>query len=461
MDRAANKTDVVVIGAGAAGLAAARALDEHGLDVIVLEARERIGGRVFTQRDSATSIPIELGPEFIHGSAPEIEEIVKAASLAACDISGQRWQVTGSRFRRADDFFERLDRVMRRLNTRGPDRSFQDFLDTRPGGRRLAQDRSLALHFVEGFHGADPARVSERALSDGGSPGDDVREQRIGRVLDGYDRVIDWLAAPLGDRVRTSAIVTRVRWAPGNVSVEVRHPDGRARPSVNAAAAIVTLPIGVLNASPGDVGAVEFEPEVRTKKPSLDRLAMASVVRIVLRLSERFWASEWYAKQIGIQELDTLSFLHTNDEHFPVWWTAYPVTAPVIVGWNGGPGAAALSQLASEELEDTAINSLARQFQIAPRKMRGMVEAAWTHDWEHDPFTRGVYSYSLVGGADAGKDLARPLRGTLFFAGEATETEGRSGTVHGAIGTGRRAADEVRRSLTTTRLPPARRAEPD
>ncbi|HEY4131103.1 MAG TPA: FAD-dependent oxidoreductase, partial [Gemmatimonadaceae bacterium] len=281
------------------------------------------------------------------------------------------------------------------------------------------------------------------------------------RVLDGYDRVIDWLAAPLGDRVRTSAIVTRVRWAPGNVAVEMRHPDGRARPSVNAAAAIVTLPVGVLKASPGDVGHVEFEPELRAKQPMLDRLAMASVVRIVLRLSERFWASEWYAKQIGIQELDTLSFLHTNDEHFPVWWTAYPVTAPVIVGWHGGPGASALAQLASEELEDVAIGTLARQFQIPPRKMRGMVEAAWTHDWEHDPFTRGVYSYPLVGGLDAGKDLARPLRGTLFFAGEAAETEGRSGTVHGAIGTGRRAADEVRRSLTTTRPALSRRAEPD
>jgi monoamine oxidase len=460
MDRAANKTDVVIIGAGAAGLSAACSLQDQGIDVIVLEARERIGGRIFTHRDSATPVPIELGPEFIHGTAPEIREILAAASLAGCDINGPHWIVQGSRFRRADDYFERIDRVMRRMSTRGPDRSFQDFLDTRPGGRRLAHDRALALQFIEGFHGADPARISERALTDGGSPGNDVREQRLGRVLDGYDRVIDYLAAPLGDRVRTSAIVTRVRWAPGNVSVEARHPDGRARPSVNASAAIITLPVGVLNAPSGDVGAVEFEPDLRGKKPALDRLAMASVVRIVLRLSERFWASDWFAKQIGTQQLDTLSFLHTSDENFPMWWTAYPVTAPVIVGWHGGPGASALAQLASEEIQEIAINSLAKQCQIAPRKMRGMVEAAWLHDWQHDPFTRGVYSYPLVGGLDAGKELARPMRGTLFFAGEAAETEGRSGTVHGAIGTGRRAADEVRRSLTT-RSSAALRGEPD
>ena len=461
MDRASNKTDVVILGAGASGLAAARALEEQGVDVIVVEARERIGGRIFTHRDRATPIPVELGAEFIHGSAPELEEIIASASLAAVDISGRRWQVVGSRFRSADDFWERLDSVMRRLDEhRTPDRSFEEFLKTKPGGRRNAQNRTLALQFIEGFHGADPARVSERALADGGSPGDDVRERRIGRVLDGYDRVIDWLAEPLGDRVRTSAIVTRVRWAPGNVSVEVRHPDGRSRPTINARAAIVTLPVGVLSAPLGDVGTVEFEPELRTKKAILDHVDMASVVRIALRLSERFWASDWYAKQVGNKELDTLSFLHTSDEHFPVWWTSYPVTAPVIVGWHGGPGASELSQLAPEELEDVAMNSLARQFGIAPRKMRGMVEAAWTHDWEHDPFTRGVYSYQLVGGTDVPRELGRALRSTLFFAGEATDAEGRTGTVHGAIASGRRAAEEVQRALAT-RQSDERRGAPD
>jgi monoamine oxidase len=443
-------TDVVIIGAGAAGLSAARLLSERGVDVVVLEARERVGGRVFTHRDRGTSIPIELGAEFIHGSAPELSEILTQAKVASCDIAGRRWQVAGESLRPADDFWEQLDSVMRRLDSnRRPDRSFQDFLNRKPGGRRLARARSLALRFVRGFHAADPALISERALAAGGSPGDDVRERRIGRVLDGYDRVIDWIAAPLGDRVRTSAIATRVRWAPGNVAVEVRHADGRARPSVLAKAAIVAVPLGVLQAPSGEAGAIEFDPELRQKREALSHLAMGSVVRIVLRLADRFWASAWYARQIGTQELDTLSFLHTNDEQFPTWWTAYPVRAPVMVGWHGGPGAAELSRLASEQLEDAAIASLARQFQLPVRRVRGMVESAWMHDWTHDPFTRGAYSYQTVGGDQAPAALARPLRGTLFFAGEAADPDGRTGTVHGAIATGRRAADEVTKSLTT------------
>jgi len=287
------------------------------MTVVALEARDRIGGRILTHRDPATPVPIELGAEFIHGAAPELDEIVRNAGLAAVDISGRRWQSFGERLRPADDFWERLDRIMRRLDKkRTPDRSFQSFLAKKPGGRRLAHDRRLALQYVEDFHAADPARVSERALAEGGSPRGDVRERRIGRVLDGYDRVTEWLAASLGDQVRTSAVATRVRWAPGNVSIELRHPDGRSRPSVDARAAIVAVPLGVLKAPVGEVGAIEFDPDLRSKRSALDHLAMGSVVRIVLRFSEPFWASEWFAKHAKIEGLDTLSFFHTNDEDF-------------------------------------------------------------------------------------------------------------------------------------------------
>src|SRR5579885_1199150 len=349
--QASTKTDVVVIGAGASGLAAARALDERGYDVVVLEARERIGGRVFTHRDRNTPVPVELGAEFIHGSAAETEKILHEARLASYDISGRRWQIAGEHARPMDDFWERIDRVMRRLDPkRAPDRSLEEFLAKKPGGRRLANDRRLVRQFVEGFHAADLAKISERALADGGSPRGDVRERRSGRALDGYDRVCEWLASPLGDRIRTSAIVTRVRWAPGNVSVEITHPDGRTRPAIDARAAVVAVPVIVLQTSAGEDGAIEFDPDLRAKRSALEQIAMGTVVRITLRLAERFWTSDWFAKQIGTEEFDTASFVHTSDEQFPIWWTSYPVTAPVMVGWHGGPGARELAKLASEEI---------------------------------------------------------------------------------------------------------------
>ena len=436
-----RKVDVVVIGAGAAGLAAARALQEQGVGVAVLEARERIGGRVFTHRDPETSTPVELGAEFIHGSADDLNELLEEAGLASVDVAGQRYTRSGRGLRPLNDFWEQLDRVMRLLpKPPARDRSFHEFLATHPGGRRLVRERRIALQWVEGFHAADAHVISAHALAEGGSPGDDIKERRLGRVIDGYDRVIDWLAAPLAGTIRLGAVVTLVRWTPGEVVVYVRHPDGRSRFAAEARAVVIAVPLGVLKAAPGDVGAIEFVPPLTQKQDALGKVEMGSVVRVVLRLREGIWA----------EHDETLSFLQSVDADFPTWWTAYPTRTPLIVGWCGGPHARRLSQLSSDELQSRAVSSLARQLRVSRTRLRSQVEAVWTHDWEHDPFARGAYSYAAVGGIDAPSALARPIRRTLFFAGEASETEGGTGTVDGAIASGRRAAQQVLRLLRSS-----------
>ena len=88
---------------------------------------------------------------------------------------------------------------------------------------------------------------------------------------------------------------------------------------------------------------------------------------------------------------------------------------------------------------------------MPPQRLRREVAQVWTHDWIHDPFARGVYSYQTVGGDNASRDLARPIDGTLFFAGEAADTTGSTGTVHGAIASGSRAATQGLRALRATR----------
>src|SRR5688572_9379268 len=126
--------DVIVIGGGVAGLSAARALVDGGARVILLEARERIGGRIHTARDERLTIPIELGAEFIHGAAPETVAIARDAGITTYEVLGERWRAGGAQVRRVDDYWERLDLVMRRLDPKlDPDRSFQEFLDEKPG----------------------------------------------------------------------------------------------------------------------------------------------------------------------------------------------------------------------------------------------------------------------------------------------------------------------------------------
>jgi monoamine oxidase len=131
---------------------------------------------------------------------------------------------------------------------------------------------------------------------------------------------------------------------------------------------------------------------------------------------------------------------------FPVWWSAYPVRVPLAVAWSGGPAAAALADLTPEAILEMALSNLARGLRTTAKRLRSRVRGFFTHDWQHDPYARGAYSYCLVRGSSAARALARPVEQTLFFAGEATDSE-RSGTVEGAIASGLRAARQVDAAL--------------
>jgi len=443
-----DRHQVVIIGAGAAGLTAARELDAAGVGVTILEARDRIGGRILTVRDAHTPSPIELGAEFIHGTAEPLQSVIAQAALRVASVDGTRWEATGRTLRRLDDFWTRLDRVMRRIPaSRRTDESFDAFLARRPGGESLAAERRLAARFVRGFHAADTALVSTQALAESGSPGEDEREQRLARFVDGYDKVAEWLAAPVHPHLRLSHIVTRIRWSKGEVEVESSHPDGTRRVDIRARAAVIAVPLGVLQAAPGQTGAIEFDPGLTQKSRALQHLAMGPVVRMVFRFRERFWSVGSFSARGRRLDLDSMSFLHTSDRDFPVWWTTNPFQSPLLVAWCGGPDARRLAQIDRRALESRAISRLSAHLGMPIRRLTALVEETWFHDWLHDPFARGAYSYPLVGGADAPADLARPLRGTLFFAGEATDASGSTGTVHGAISSGRRAAGQVKRAL--------------
>jgi monoamine oxidase len=436
---------IIVIGAGVAGLAAARALVRAGKTVRVLEARDRVGGRILTVRDDALRLPIELGAEFLHGEAKEAADAAREAGLLVCDVRGERWRVEGNRLTNLEDFWDEVETVLGKLRSdREPDRSFQDFLDTNPGGSKLARARQTAREYVAGFHAADPALVSECALADGGAP-EEPSEERLARILDGYDGVPSSFALEIADVIETGIEVRDVRWRRGRVAVRaVERATGRTR-DYEGSSVVVAVPLGVLNARDGE-GAIRFDPEPRAHLAAARKLTMGDARRVILAFAEPIWESVSKRRLPKHAELTTMSFLHGADEHFPVWWTMMPVHAPVIVGWAGGPRAWAMSGLPDEEVVYRAVASLARYLGMTTRRVASAVTSAWTYDWGADPYARGAYSYALVGGSTAARSLARAEQDTLFFAGEACDAGGRNGTVHGAIASGERAAKQILRA---------------
>jgi monoamine oxidase len=424
-----------------------REAERAGLRGCILEARDRIGGRIYTVRDPRSAHPIELGAEFIHGCPPQLLDVVRDARLLAYAAVGQRWRSRNGRLTRIHDFWKQLHKVMRHFAARKADRSFAEFLADNPGGRSAADARRLAHLFVEGFHAADATRVSARWVAEGASPSEEPEARSMLRVADGYDLVPDWLARGFRDRVLMESIVELVEWEPGRVHLSVRRPGrpaSESRSTITGRAAVITAPLGVLLADAGQPGRITFSPPLPLIEQTRARLAMGHVTRITILFRERWWTEKLRSAPRGAS-LETLSFLHGESGALTTWWSLHPMLTTALVGWAGGPAALRLSQ--SGDVEEHAISSVAANFGVTRRRVAAQVVQVFAHDWQHDPFARGAYSYGLVGGADWAKRLARPIDGTIWIAGEAASREGNTGTVHGAMASGQEAAQSVVRAL--------------
>ena len=150
-----------------------------------------------------------------------------------------------------------------------------------------------------------------------------------------------------------------------------------------------------------------------------------------------------FRKKFWEDRFKDLSFVFTDDEQFPTWWASHPLSFPMLTGWAAGGYARKLSGLAHDQVIECALQSLERIFGMSGQELRQHFATGYTHDWQADPFSQGAYSYAVVGGSDAPRELAAPVSGTLFFAGEATDPDGHNGTVQGAIASGKRAAREI------------------
>ncbi|HEX8393533.1 MAG TPA: NAD(P)/FAD-dependent oxidoreductase [Longimicrobium sp.] len=429
-----ERLDVVVVGAGVAGLAAARDLCAAGLRVRVLEARDRVGGRVHTLRDGVHPLPVELGASFVDVPG-EAWDLLRAAGGAAYRSTGGFWRVHQGRAEPSD--FGAVGEVMARLDPPpGADETFRDFLDRRCPGID-AGTRDLAVRYVEGFHAAPIDRVGVQWLAlaeqDEAGGGGEVRYQPLG----GFGLVADALRVGLDERgaIRLNTVVHRIEWAPGEVTVHARSVAGTEMPPLRARAVLVTVPLGVLQASADQPGALAFSPEPEETLRAARALGVAHVVKITFRFRSFLWDG-----LNGVGEADEVKFLQPGGP-FLVWWTESPIHVPTIVAWAGATAAERL--IAGGDPVRAALDDLADWLGMDRQRVEDELESAHVHDWTADPLARGAYSYVPAGALAAQEALGRPVRGTLFFAGEATCTGGLNSTVEGALQSGRRAAREI------------------
>ncbi len=430
--------DAIVIGAGAAGLIAARELGRAGRSVLLLEARDRIGGRIWTQDAPHAGVPVELGAEFIHGESPVIRRLLDACGCAALDTQGEHWSLHRGKLQHlTNELFGEIQQAMSDADLEGRrDVSLAEFL-TRDA-QLSPEAAELARSMAEGFDAADTGRLSVRSIVAEWAGGGMLDAPQY-RPLGGYGVLLAALAGSLDrERVRLQlhAMVQHVHWSRGTVEVAGQYLDEPFR--VRGRQAIVTLPLGVLQVAPGAPGSVLFTPELDDKRAALQGLHFGAVLKVILRFRHAFW------EEVDGGRYRDAAFFHATGPSFPTFWTTLPLRAPVLTAWMGGPAAERLSAQSDERIVRTALDSLATVFpQVGPRHLQ--LEAAHLHNWQRDVHARGAYSYVGVGAEDARAALAAPLLDTLFFAGEATDAEGDATTVSGALNSGIRAARELLR----------------
>jgi monoamine oxidase len=436
--------DAIVIGAGAAGLAAARALAERSFHVILLEARDRIGGRVWSRSIAGHVGAAELGAEFIHGPAPQTMKLLREIGMVSIPTAtGESWNVERSgeleperdNFLLAGSFFDRARSL-------AADESVEQFLRRADGSEAMQEQVEWALGFVEGFDAADPAIASVRAIADEWRSGVDWTSAR---PAGGYAPIFEHLraaCAEAGVKVCCATRVRRIAWRRRDVIVDAIDSRGASQ-TIRARNAVVTLPVSVLRYR-GDKRGVVFEPELPpAKSQAIASIEMGHVVKVVLWFRTAFW------EQLRNGRYRDAAFFRCRDLPFMAYWTQLPVRSELIVAWAAGPKASALHGIAPTEVIERARDGFGELFG-EPGLAQNEFEGGEMHDWSDDPFACGAYSYVAVGGSRARAVLAEPVGEKLFFAGEAASTDGQGGTVNGALETGERAAAQAAASLGDT-----------
>jgi monoamine oxidase len=424
-----QEIDVLIIGAGAAGLTAWRELHSAGLRVVLLEARKRIGGRILT--DYSTSSPIELGAEFVHGKPKAVWPILEKANLEVVESSDSRMFLDQGRLCPFEEYWEIIQAVNGQIEATH-DIAYEAFLEK---VETSALAKRITKSYVEGFNAARAELIGTRAIAMSDRAAADIEGERQFRIKAGYTSLIECLARELpSEALYLQTTVREIHWEQKRVEVLADTPEGEC--IFSATRVIVTVPLGVLKASSGALGAIQFNPPLSGKEVALEHLEVGHAIKLMICFKERFWESD-----------ARFAFVLSIDEGIPVWWTQEPLTSNVLTGWAGGQAGEKLVNLSREELLNRAIDSLSRIFPRSTGWLRDCVDKIYYHDWSNDPFCRGAYSYPRVGGLQGAQTLSEPVDDTIFFAGEATDSSGAFGTVHAALNSGISAAQDIARGL--------------
>jgi len=417
-----------------AGLSVASELRALGLDVLVLEARDKIGGRVDTNYEF-TSHPIERGAEFVHGENVVTWELIRGWGLHTLsaieeddnffiDAAGQFLPITQAAKLAGGDSLKFMSTrpgiyalAKAWVKSRKPDTDLSSMLKAN-GVALDPKFYPIVSHSFEGLDAAGLQQLGVYGLVETSYEGDGDADFRI---AEGYSSLSDHLARQL--QIRLAEPVDRVKWNSAGVRVATA-----SAATLEARKIVITVPLAQLQQN-----AIRFEPPLTSdKQNAINRLGAGNIVKIVLQFKDPFWPARMEC--------------FATDKRTGFWWRPgwnRSNEAPVLTAYAGATLADRLVKFGNDAAIQIALEDLNQLFgnQAKTNYTSGMVL-----NWQREPYIEMAYSFCPVGAAGLRRVLSYPIDGVLFFAGEATSVE-RNATVHGAVESGRRAANEVSATL--------------
>lgn len=405
-----NRETVIIVGGGIAGLVAARRIADS-YNTIILEADDRLGGRIYSCKSNKFSSAIEGGSEFIHGRLKETMGLLKEAGIEHVPVEGKFYRKEKGEWKEQHEFIEGWDKLLHHMEKIKQDTTMADFLQQHFGDDKYADLRRHAIAFTEGFDVADIKKVSVRFLYNEWS-----HEEESFRIPGGYGRLIQFLASECekkGCKIVLNDPVKQIDWQKDDVTVYTEKTN-----KYTGNKTIVTIPVSVLQMA-NSRASINFTPPLDDYVNAARQTGFGTVIKMILEFKNGFWKK------------DTGFIL--SDAIIPTWWTQLPDTVPLLTGWTAGSRAERLNNESDESLLEKGLLSLANIFEQTEEQLRKNLVAHKIFNWQKNNYSLGAYSYSMPDSEKARELLNTPIDNTIYFAGEGLYKGHSPGTVEAAI----------------------------